>query len=201
MKVFCIGYNKTGTTSLTKFMRLNEFLLAPQKPFEYNLNSYVYGNSSTFIKMIKNDYYLYNFFQDVPFSLPNFYKDLDREFENGKFILTVRNDVDQWYKSLISYHKYMFGDLRNPSSISYLYEGWVYQLLTKVYGCPTYDPYNEQILKKSYIDHIQNVKEYFSNKPNKLLVLNLETDTPKKLESFLDIPLSDESFPHINKSN
>jgi hypothetical protein len=200
MKIFCIGYNKTGTTSLTEFMRINGFLIAPQTPFEYNLNSYIYGNNSTFIEMIKNDYYNYTFFQDVPFSLPNFYKTLDQEFENSKYILTVRNNPDQWYNSLISYHKSKFENFKNPSQIQYVYHGWVNQILTNVYKSPKYDPYNEKHLKKSYSDHINSVKEYFKDKKDKLLILNLETDSPKILQNFLGVKLSYQDFPHINKS-
>lgn len=40
MKIFCIGYNKTGTTSLSKLMENNNIRCAPQKPFEYNLESF-----------------------------------------------------------------------------------------------------------------------------------------------------------------
>ena len=44
MKIFCIGYNKTGTTSLSKLMENNNIRCAPQKPFEYNLESFFYEN-------------------------------------------------------------------------------------------------------------------------------------------------------------
>lgn len=56
MKVFCIGFNKTGTTSLSKIFSNNNFLVAPQLPFECNTDSYIYGYPSTIIEMIKNDY-------------------------------------------------------------------------------------------------------------------------------------------------
>jgi len=200
MKVFCIGYNKTGTTSLTHFMKMNGFLIAPQQPFEYNLNSYVYGNYSTFTEMIKNDYYNYTFFQDVPFSLPNLYKTLDVEFENAKFILTIRNNPQQWYESLISYHKSEFESFKNPTEIPYVYHGWINKILTKVYNSPNFDPYNQRQLINSYTDHIDSVKEYFENKNNKLLVLNLEKNTPEELEKFLEVKLTYKKFPHINKS-
>jgi len=53
MKVFGIGFNKTGTSSLSQIFVNNNFKVAPQNPFEYNLESYFYKNYSTFTEMIK----------------------------------------------------------------------------------------------------------------------------------------------------
>jgi len=67
MKIFCIGYNKTGTTSLSRIMSNNDISVAPQIPFEYNLESYFYGNYNTFTNMIKEDYYDITFFKTYHF--------------------------------------------------------------------------------------------------------------------------------------
>ena len=201
MKVFCIGFNKTGTTSLSKIFENNKFLVAPQPPFEYNLESYFYGNYSTFIEMIKNDYYNYTLFQDVPFSFPNMYKILDENFPNSKFILTIRDNEDEWYKSLIRFHKKSFSWFNQPEKIhSYVYKGMLYKVLTKVYNSPKTHPYDELFLKNSYLNHIEDVKSYFKNRDN-LLILNLKTqDVIPKLENFLDIKFEDKEVPHLNQS-
>jgi len=201
MKIFGIGYNKTGTTSLSKLMTSNNISVAEQKPFEYNLESYFYGNYNTFTNMIKDDYYDITFFQDVPFSLPSLYKFLDKEFPNSKFILTIRDDENVWYDSLIRFYKKLFINFANPKKIGgYVYEGILFKILTKVYGTPKHDPYNENILKNSYLKHISDVKEYFKN-TNRLLVINLkDDDTIEKLENFLNIEFKDKTIPHLNKS-
>lgn len=201
MKIFCIGYNKTGTTSLERLMNNNNIISAPQRPFEYNLESYFYDNYSTFVKMIKNDYYEYTFFQDVPFSLPNFYKTLDEEFENAKFILTVRDTEDVWYNSMVRFYKKMFLNFYNPKNIGgYVYEGVLFKILTQVYGAPKEDPYNEKILKNSYLNHILEVKEYFKDRDN-LLVINLKEDNLiEKLEKFIGNEFKKKDIPHLNKS-
>jgi len=201
MKIFCIGYNKTGTTSLTKLMNENNIKTAPQTPFEFNLESYFYENYNTFTNMIKDDYYYYSFFQDVPFSLPKFYKFLDKEFENAKFILTVRDTEDEWYDSLIRFYKKMFLNFHNPKNIGgYVYEGIIFKILTKVYGAPKEDPYNSKILKKSYLNHISDVKEYFKDKDN-LLVVNLkDEDLIEKIENFLDTEFNNKNVPHLNRT-
>ena len=202
MKIFGIGYNKTGTTSLSKIMDNNNILTAPQKPFECNLESFFYKNYSTYTKMIKNDYYEYSFFQDVPFSLPNFYKVLDEEFENSKFILTVRDDEHEWYNSLIRFYKKIFPNFTNPKRINgYVYEGMLFKILTEAYGASKVNPYCEKTLKKSYVQHIKNVQEYFKNRKKDLLILNLkDEELIPKMEKFLDINFSNKEIPHLNRT-
>jgi hypothetical protein len=202
MKIFAIGYNKTGTTSLSKIMDNNNIFTAPQRPFECNLESYFYGNYSTYVEMVKNDYYEYSFFQDVPFSLPNFYKVLDEEFKNSKFILTVRDNEDQWYDSLIRFYKKGFPNFYNPKKINgYIYEGLLFKFLTKGYGSPKTNPYCESSLKKSYLEHIKNVQDYFKNREKDLLVINLkDDDLLLKLENFLQIKFINNEVPHLNRT-
>ena len=201
MKIFCIGYNKTGTTSLSCVMSNNNISVAPQQPFEYNLESYFYENYNTFTNMIKYDYYNITFFQDVPFSLPYFYKFLDKEFPNSKFILTVRDDENEWYDSLIRFYKKIFINFHNPHKIdSYVYKGILFKILTKTWEAPKYDPYNEKILKESYLKHNQDVENYFKN-TNKLLKINLKDKNLKeKIENFLDYKFKNKDIPHLNKS-
>jgi len=200
MKIFCIGYNKTGTTSLSRIMSNNDISVAQQTPFEYNLESYFYGNYNTFTNMIKEDYYDITFFQDVPFSLPNMYKILDKEFPNSKFILTVRDNENEWYNSLIRFYKKGFVNFQNPHMIDYTYKGWIYKILTKAWRTPKHDPYNEQILKESYLKHNRDVENYFKN-TDKLLKINLkDEDLIQKIESFLNIKFKNKNVPQLNKS-
>ena len=55
MKIFCIGFNKTGTTSLKNLLLEEGFRDSNQNHFEQNLDSYVSKNSSTFINIIKTN--------------------------------------------------------------------------------------------------------------------------------------------------
>lgn len=200
MKIFCIGFNKTGTTSLSDFFQKNNFAVAPQKPFECNLESYFYNNYSTFTKMIDSDYYQYSFFQDIPFSLPFFYKELDSTYRDAKFILTIRDSEHEWYNSIINFYKKIFWNFNNPSKIGYIYEGLIFKILTKAYGAPKVNPYDEVSLKNAYLSHIQDVTEYFYNR-NNLLVINLkEKNVVSRIESFLDLNLHHKEMSHINKT-
>jgi hypothetical protein len=200
MKIFCIGYNKTGTTSLERLMNNNNINSAPQKPFECNMESYFYKNYSTFVNMIKDDYHKYDFFQDIPFSLPNFYKVLDEEFDDAKFILTVRDNEDEWYDSLIRFYKKVFVNFDTPKKISYTYEGLIYKILTLAWNSKKDNPYDEKLLKESYLKHIKDVKEYFKDK-NNLLIINLsQNNVIEKIENYLNIELKNKEIPHLNKT-
>lgn len=200
MKIFCIGFNKTGTTSLRNYFHSEGFSSGDQQAFEHNLNSYRFKNYSTFIEMIKNDFWGSNLFQDIPFSLPNFYKELYKEFPNAYYILTTRNSAEEWYNSLINWNLERFRQIHKPYDSFYVHRGWVVGLLTDCYGAPKYDPYNKEILIEVYNKHNQEVKEFFKGKSN-FIELNLaqEKDT-SRLGKFLGIQFKNKDFPHSNKT-
>jgi len=194
-KIFGIGFNKTATTSLRALLIENGFSVALQRPFECNMESYYYCRN-TFIEMINNDYNHFEYFQDIPFSLPDFYKDLDESFPDAKFILTVRDSDSQWYNSLLNMHrKNKFTE--NTKEVVWRYKGWMYKYLTKCYGSPEDNPYCEVSLKSAYNKHIEDVIKYFEGREGKLLVCNIkDVDLIDKLESFLERPLHNKNIPH-----
>ncbi|MEZ4722409.1 MAG: sulfotransferase, partial [Flavobacteriales bacterium] len=100
-KVFCIGFMKTGTTTMNR--ALSEL-------------GYRVSNKSWRLLMpiVKNDWEkvaehaeLWDALEDNP--IPLIYRELDEMFPKSKFILTKR-DPEEWYRS-VSYH---IGDLRSP---------------------------------------------------------------------------------------
>jgi len=83
-KVFGIGLQRTGTTTLMECLRAVDYKVA-----EFSMNllfDYRLGKS------IPTIIYLMNFdaAQDLPYALQ--YKELDKSFPNSKFILTTRKD-------------------------------------------------------------------------------------------------------------
>ena len=63
-KVFVIGANKTGTTSMNKFLQDLGYRTGPQRRFEMLRHQYYDGDWQEILKIIHN----YEAFQDVPFS-------------------------------------------------------------------------------------------------------------------------------------
>ena len=95
MKIFCIGYNKTGTTSLYQFMKNNNIPTAHSADFESNLEFYHNRNYGFFTDLINKYRNEFIFFNDVPFSLPFLYITLDKSYPGSKFILTVRDNENE----------------------------------------------------------------------------------------------------------
>jgi hypothetical protein len=124
----------------------------------------------------------YDAVEDTPWYI--IYKELDKYSENTKFILTLR-DTNQWYKSVnrhigklrLAQHEFVYGRGK---------------------GLPKE---NESHTKAVYETHIQEVKAYFRNRPNDLLVLDFtKGDGWEKLCAFLDKEIPSRPFPHYNNS-
>jgi len=201
MKIFCIGFNKTGTTSLQKLFN-KENLLSPLDyyTFEQWLDYYISKKYSICIDLIKKRYNSYNFFQDIPFSFPHFYKELYKEYPNAYYILSVRNNSEEWYSSLMRYYKLRIKNFNTSLFPTTPNEHYIYKYLTKVLGAPLNDPYNKVKLMDSYNNHNKEVKDFFQSK-GKLIEINLSIPSDfNKLQNFLNIKFKSKYFPHLNKS-
>ena len=117
-------------------------------------------------------------FRDNPWSL--LYKEMDVLFPNSKFILTLR-DPQKWIVSATNYFK-----------------GWTEPMRAYTYGETHQDPVkNRDHWLKVYHNHTKEVKDYFKNRKNDLLVFNIETDELKKICKFLNIKNDlNKKFPH-----
>src|SRR5690606_21421655 len=100
-KVFCIGAGKTGTTSIEKALSDFGFKMGDQIKAELLLDDYAKRNFKAIIEYCKTA----DAFQDAPFCFQHTYQALDQSFPNSKFILTIRDSDDQWYQSLLNFHK------------------------------------------------------------------------------------------------
>lgn len=202
-KVFGVGNNKTGTTSLKKAMEDMGYVVGNQSVAERMMGNWSKRNFKKLIKYCHTA----QFFQDLPFSKPYTFVALDQQFPGSKFILTVRDSPEQWYSSLTKFHSKKWGkNNRIPTKedlqkASYIYEGAPWDINRWEYTTPESNPYNKEALIKSYVAHNDNVIEYFRHRPNDLLVLNVaERDAYKKLCIFLGKPLEREDFPWENKT-
>ena len=146
-------------------------------------------------------------FRYIPFSLPHTYIVLDKFFPNSKFILTIRDNAEQWYNSLTTFHAKIWGkqgntpsneDLKNKT---YIYKGFPWFALKNIYNTPDDEPYKKEILINFYLNHNKNIKIYFRERPEDLLVLNVaKKDAYQKLAKFLDVKTNKTKFPWKNKT-
>jgi hypothetical protein len=202
-KIFCIGMNKTGTTSLATAMEDLGFPMGNQYEAEYFLKDWEKRDFRRIISHCRHA----QFFQDVPFSMPETYKVLDQHFPGSKFILTVRDSPEQWYNSLVSFHTKFWSPDSLPPRREHLevvdrrYEGWAWDLVRLSYRTTEADLYNQKQLTEQYTHYIQEVEGYFQDRPNDLLILNVAADDAyEQLCAFLGLPVRQKSFPWKNRT-
>jgi hypothetical protein len=201
-KVFCVGCNKTGTTSMAKALGDMGLIVGVQWLAELMLYDWA-----------RRDFrrlFLYcltaQAFQDAPFSYPFTFQALDQRFPGSQFILTVRDSPEQWYDSLTRFHTALLGLDHIPTvddlkAATYIRRGFMYDANRLVHATPPDDPYNRDVLIADYDAHNNAVVEYFRHRPVDLLVLNVaELGAYAKLCRFLGKPCTGEQFPWENKT-
>lgn len=213
-KIFCVGYNKTGTTTLETVLRLYGYRLPNQHEQEIRITRQTFSTDySEFCSFVN----AYDAFQDMPFSQELVYVAADALFPNSKFILTVR-DSEDWYRSLTSFHKKMF-KVDNLSRLTeqevydrfkYLYPGYMHsykaRLLTSFDGNKKVIDWSKLYDKDYYISMYEQrnnmVRKYFCDAPCKLLVVDVTKErTTESICRFLNIPEKYViSMPHANKT-
>ena len=176
-KVFCIGFHKTGTTSLEVAL----------KKLGYRVRG-SFGTKDPDIanKVFEMAYAMvpdYDAFEDNPW--PILYGELDERFPGSKFILT-RRPAESWIRSQVK----DFATTETPM------RRWIYG---EDAGCPEG---NEDTYVARYERHNREVLEYFRDRPDDLLVIDLpNNDGWTRLCAFLGHEVPDEPFPHANKAS
>lgn len=190
-KVFIIGLNKTGTTSVFVALKELGFEMSNQHDAERIYNEILNGTKSNndLLKYCK----YYEGFQDIPFSVPGTYKILDKKFKNSKYILTVRSSETEWCSSFRKYYD-VEGSLHKNN---YLSPGFLFKTFKEVFGSADF---SEQTCKNVYNNHYSDVLHYFKNRNQDLLVLNVAS-SGAYLEfcKFLNKKPKRESFEWKNK--
>ena len=201
-KVFCVGRNKTGTSSLAAALAELGFAVGIQSLAERLLQDWARRDFRRLFLYCRTA----QAFQDVPFSLPFTFQALDQRFPGSKFILTVRHSSAEWYDSLTRFHAALFGRGNVPGtddlrSARYVRPGYPLECNRLLYDTPESDPYHRETLMASYEAHNRAVIEYFRHRPGDLLVLNVaEPDAYSNLCAFLGRPRTDRPFPWENKT-
>jgi len=175
-KVFGIGLNKTGTTTLgTCLGHLNYKHTSVSLKL---LKQIKRGQYEDLFRMVEQ----YDSFADWPW--PLVYKQLDFKYPDSKFILTVRKDSRTWFNSLLRH-----ADKINTTKFRKL-----------VYGYAMPHNYKDEHIA-FYEKHNREVCNYFAKRPDKLLVICWETGSGwKELCSFLNKDIPDITLPHKNKA-
>ena len=87
-KIFVVGYNKTGTTTMEQVLRLYGYSMPHQQEQEARLTKQV---SCTNYDEFRSFVSKFDAFQDLPFSQDQTYVVADVLFPDSRFILTERD--------------------------------------------------------------------------------------------------------------
>lgn len=178
-KIFGIGLNKTGTSSLGKYF----------KSLGYNLYCNPSYNNILKAKNEINEIYKivdkFDVFEDWPW--PLIYKELYNKYPRSKFILTIRGNAEEWFDSLFRHSK------RTGHTKQRLF----------VYGHYNPDKNNKIDHVNIYNNHYKNVINFFKkNNPYRLLILSTnDLDKEKKIYKFIGINYNKNNYIKYSHQN
>ena len=182
-RVFCIGMNKTGTSTIKHCFRVLQ-LTPIASPTTYSpevLKSihhfYDRKNYGDMLKLAER----YKSFEDRPWNMWSMYRHLHERFPDSLFILTVR-DAESWWRSTERWIT-----ITKPEVLSR------YQLHLRV------QQPSKESMTESYHRYNAEVEAYFAG-TGQLLTMNIENgDGWAPLCNFLQVPEPQVPFPHANR--
>jgi len=207
-KVFVIGANKTGTTSMNKFLQDLGYRMGPQRKFELLAFDYFDGKWERILNIIKN----YEAFQDTPFSKATneFLLELQQRYPDAKFILSTRDDASEWYHSLLQFHRKLWFkdkaivDWKDVKEVNYGTEGLLLHFMLSNHSLETLPdgysklPYDQEILEQWYNDYNSRIVKFFEGNANFIVVNLKDQNTTDQLKEFLGHPTSRARIGRLN---
>ena len=181
MRIFIIGFNRTGTKSLDKFFSKNG--LSTKHWDQGRIARKIKHNFLDGKPLLKdyNDCLVFSDMEDykrLNYAHIDYFKELYNQYPDSKFILNIRN-INNWIESRNNHLK-----------------GWYVIELCKIIGCNK-NELNKR-WKKEFIEHIKNVKDFFKDKKDKLLVFDIEKDNIEKVIQFIpEYKLYNKFIEHI----
>jgi hypothetical protein len=176
MKIIGVGLNKTGTKSLGASLKKLGFRHLEWSPEAFSL--YRAHGFAGLLDILDR----YDSFEDWPW--PLVYRDIDSALPGCKYILTLRNSAETWYRSLCKH-----AGRTGPTPIR-----------EYVYGYAMPDE-NRQAHIDYYETHNAAVRDYFRERPDDLVEVCWENgDGWREIAAFLGMHAPDSPFPHENRS-
>lgn len=208
-KIFCISFQRTGTTSTGQFFKDHGFKVAT-----WNVSR----NNEWTIKWFKGDYESIlksadfnknQVFEDDPWWLFDFYKVLLNRFPSSKFILLERDSV-KWFDSMVSHSKGLTLGNTHIHAIIYNREQEFYNLKEGLENRYTGNLDNLLPIGEDQREHYmqiyknknREVKAFFRiHDPSRLFNEQLEDKQLwQKMGEFFNVKVSSDYSVHSNKS-
>lgn len=181
-RIFGIGMQKTATTSLDHALRLLGFDSAHWLDGKWAVailrEMRAKGRSETLEK--------YYALCDLPIAI--LFRELDRAYPGSKFILTVRDEVD-WLVSTRDHWSYEHNKFR-PDWDKWPAADFIHRA---TYGQKHFDAV---VMLERYRRHNAEVREYFRNRPDDLLVMDMSRGADwKELCPFVERAIPAAEYP------
>lgn len=189
MKIFQIGFNRCGTSSLYDLFRRNEYISVHWK--DGVIAKTMLSNRDSGLALLTG-IDEYEFYSDMEYTSSTqiiegyrWFKELDIQYSNSLFILNLR-DKGNWIKSR----------LQHPQGTGTYIKRY----------CDYYNLSESDIIKMwsdDWDNHISDVRSYFSGS-DRFLEFDIELDNPYKLYGFLienGIRFKDFRFEKLNTGN
>lgn len=141
-KVFGVGFHRTGTTTLQTCLEELGYRVVGMREAEWK--AYTHDDHDT----IRDTVSAFDGFRDMPW--PLLYRHLYESVPYAKFILSYR-DPESWAKSCAGNYKFRH-----------------YEMFGPIYGFDIFEG-NENRAKEVYLRHIDDVRSFFSDKPDVFL--------------------------------
>lgn len=213
VQIICAGFQKTGTKSLSRALeKLNYKVYDAGETYTYMRKTWMdFFKGKITIEQVCQKYDEEGC--DVVVDGPSnyFWEEMAAYWPNAKIVLTVRDNEDKWYQSILQFY---LGTVKWCGKLAYLgyitphgvltekYLTMPYHLL--VFGSTNFHPLiqdfnnknNEAIYKRKYREHNSYVQNQAEQK--RLLTMNIKEGW-KPLCEFLQCDVPKESFPFRNK--
>jgi sulfotransferase family protein len=181
-RLFGIGMHKTGTTSLHDALNILSLDSAHWKSVRWAKNIWnemrELGRSPT----LEQHYAL----SDLPITI--LFRQLDAAYPGSKFILTLR-DENQWLESVRNH----WGRFNNWKHTWKKEDKFTHVIHQEVYGQTDFE---ESVFLSRYRRHNAEVREYFKDRPEDLLVMDMSLGAGWGLLcGFLDKPIPKVPYP------
>jgi len=184
-RIFGLGMQKTATTSLNHALIKLGYDSAHWKSAHWAKAIWDEMKEDGRSRTLEKNYALC----DLPF--PILYRELDAAYPGSKFILTTRTE-DQWIESVRAHWS-----SKNPWRTQWDHDPFTHKIHREVYGRVKFD---EGVMRERYRRHNAEVLEYFKDRPQDLLVMNMSAGAGwYELCGFLRKPIPDVPYPRENK--
>jgi hypothetical protein len=181
-RIFGIGMQKTATTSLDAALKLLGFDSAHWLDGKWAVAILKEMRAKGRSETLERHYALC----DLPIAI--LFKELDRAYPGSKFILTVRDEVD-WLVSARDHWSYEHNKFRRD------WDKWPAAdfIHRATYGQKAFDA---QVFLARYRQHNCEIIEYFKNRPNDLLVMDMTRGAGwRELCGFVERPIPNQEYP------